>query len=305
MTLEQLRIFVAVAERGHVTQAAGALNMTQSAVSAAIAALETRHGVRLFDRVGRSIEINAAGKLFLEEARAVLAGASAAERALEDLAELRRGSLSIHASQTIANYWLPARLHAYRTHHPGISLRVSINNTEQVARAVIEGLADLGLVEGATDLGPLEKRPFTGDALAIVVAAGHPWAGHPWAGRGSVTPSDLKDTPWVLREPGSGTRAEFEDAIAGHGLTLADLTVALELPSNEAICAAVEAGAGAAAISHLVSDAAVSAGRLRRIGFAFPARPFHALWHRERRLTRATEAFLQQVVASEQVSGLD
>ena len=104
MTLEQLRIFVAVAERGHVTQAAGALNLTQSAVSAAIAALETRHGVRLFDRVGRSIEVNAAGKLFLEEARAVLAGAAAAERALEDLAELRRGSLSIFASQTIANY---------------------------------------------------------------------------------------------------------------------------------------------------------------------------------------------------------
>jgi DNA-binding transcriptional LysR family regulator len=299
MTLEQLRIFVAVAERGHVTQAAGALNMTQSAVSAAIAALETRHGVRLFDRVGRSIEVNAAGKLFLEEARAVLAGAAAAERALEDLAELRRGSLSIHASQTIANYWLPARLHAYRTHFPGISLRVRINNTEQVARAVIEGLADLGLVEGATDLAPLEKRRIAGDALAIVVAAGHPWAG-----RGSVAPLDLKDTAWVVREPGSGTRAEFEDAIAGHGLTLADLTVALELPSNEAICAAVEAGAGAAAISHLVSDAAVSAGRLHRIGFAFPARPFHALWHRERRLTRATEAFLQQMVAGERDSGL-
>ncbi len=245
MTLEQLRIFVAVAERGHVTQAAGALNMTQSAVSAAIAALETRHGVRLFDRVGRSIEVNAAGKLFLEEARAVLAGAAAAERALEDLAELRRGSLSIHASQTIANYWLPARLHAYRSRHAGIAVKVSIDNTEQVARAVIEGVADLGLVEGPTDSDLLEERLLPGDALAIVVAAGHPWGA-----RESVAPGELSDTPWVLREPGSGTRAEFEDAIAAHGLSLDDLPVALELPSNEAICAAVEAGAGAAAISH-------------------------------------------------------
>ena len=81
MTLEQLRIFVAVAERGHVTQAAGALNMTQSAVSAAVAALEARHGVRLFDRVGRSIELNVAGRLFLDEARAVLASAAAADHA--------------------------------------------------------------------------------------------------------------------------------------------------------------------------------------------------------------------------------
>jgi DNA-binding transcriptional LysR family regulator len=294
MTLEQLRIFVAVAERGHVTQAAGALNMTQSAVSAAIAALEVRHGVRLFDRVGRSIELNVAGRLFLDEARAVLASAAAAERALQDLAELRRGSLSIHASQTIANYWLPARLHAYRTRHAGIAVKVSINNTEQVARAVIDGVADLGLVEGATDSSLLEERLLTGDALAIVVAAGHPWGL-----RGSVAPGELKETPWVLREPGSGTRAEFEDAIASHGLSLDDLSIALELPSNEAICAAVEAGAGAAAISHLVSDAAVSAGRLHRIGFAFPARPFHAVWHRERRLTKATEAFLRQVVAGE------
>ena len=294
MTLEQLRIFVAVAERLHVTQAAGALNMTQSAVSAAIAALETRHGVRLFDRVGRSVELNAAGRLFLEEARTVLASAAAAERALQDLAELRRGSLSIHASQTIANYWLPARLHAYRTRHAGISVKVRINNTEQVARAVIEGVADLGFVEGVIDSALLQERLLPGDALAIVVAAGHPWGT-----QGSVAPGELAQTPWVLREPGSGTRAEFEDAIGAHGLSLGDLAVALELPSNEAICAAVEAGAGAAAISHLVSDAAVSAGRLRRIDFPFPARPFHAVWHRERRLAKATEAFLQQVLASE------
>ncbi|MFW6077561.1 MAG: LysR substrate-binding domain-containing protein, partial [Hyphomicrobiales bacterium] len=177
---------------------------------------------------------------------------------------------------------------------PGIAVHVSIDNTEQVARAVIDGSADLGLVEGATDLALLQKRRITGDALAIVVAAGHPWAG-----RDAVAPGELKESPWVLREPGSGTRAEFEDAIAAHGLALDDLSVSLELPSNEAICAAIEAGAGAAAISHLVSDAAVSAGRLHRIGFAFPARPFHAVWHRERRLTRATEAFLQQVLVSE------
>lgn len=294
MTLEQLRIFVAVAERLHVTQAAGALNMTQSAVSAAIAALETRHGVRLFDRVGRSIEINAAGRLFLDEARTVLAAAAAAERSLQDLAELRRGSLSIHASQTIANYWLPARLHAYRTRHAGIAVNVRINNTEQVARAVIEGIADIGLVEGATASALLEERLLTGDALAIVVAVGHPWAG-----RGSVTPEELRQTAWVLREPGSGTRAELEDAIAAHGLSLDDLPVALELPSNEAICAAVEAGAGAAALSHLVSEAAVRAGRLRRIGFPFPARPFHAVWHRERRLTTAAEAFLHELLAED------
>jgi hypothetical protein len=71
MTLEQLRIFVAVAERQHVTRAAEALNLAQSAASAAIAALESQHGTQLFHRVGRGIELTEAGRLFLEEARAV------------------------------------------------------------------------------------------------------------------------------------------------------------------------------------------------------------------------------------------
>ena len=72
MTLEQLRVFVAVAERQHVTQAARVLNLAQSAASSAIAALESRHDTKLFDRVGRHIELTEAGQAFLVEARSVL-----------------------------------------------------------------------------------------------------------------------------------------------------------------------------------------------------------------------------------------
>src|SRR3546814_5240325 len=91
MTLEQLRIFVAVAERQHVTRAAAALNVTQSAASAAIAALEARHDIRLFNRVGRGIELTEAGRRFLDEARAVLARAADAEQILADFGDMRRG----------------------------------------------------------------------------------------------------------------------------------------------------------------------------------------------------------------------
>ncbi|WP_235515684.1 LysR family transcriptional regulator, partial [Sphingomonas sp. Leaf10] len=79
MTLEQLRIFVGVAEREHVTKAAEALNVTQSAASGAVAALEARYGVPLFHRVGRGIQLTEAGRGFLEEARAVLGRAAHAE----------------------------------------------------------------------------------------------------------------------------------------------------------------------------------------------------------------------------------
>src|SRR4051812_21868181 len=107
MTLEQLRIFLAVAEREHVTRAAEALNLTQSAVSAAVRALEERHGIALFHRVGRRIELSEAGRIFRNEAERVLARAQAAELVLSELGGARRGTLAVQASQTVASYWLP------------------------------------------------------------------------------------------------------------------------------------------------------------------------------------------------------
>jgi DNA-binding transcriptional LysR family regulator len=101
VTLEQLRVFVAVAERQHVTRAAAVLNLAQSAVSAAIAALEARHGAKLFHRAGRGVELTEAGALFLVEARAILARVEAAGQVLSELGNLKRGTLAVHASQTI------------------------------------------------------------------------------------------------------------------------------------------------------------------------------------------------------------
>ncbi len=174
MTLEQLRIFVAVAEREHVSQAAQVLNLVQSAVSHAIAALEARHETKLFDRVGRRIELTEAGRMFLAEARAVLARAEAAELALSEIGGLKRGTLSVHASQTIASYWLPRHLVSFRRAHPQIQIRLSIGNTAQVAAAVETRIADLGFVEGAVENDHLTSATVAHDQLVIVVAPGHP-----------------------------------------------------------------------------------------------------------------------------------
>ena len=115
MTLEQLRVFVEVAERLHVTRAASVLNLTQSAASASLQALETRLGTALFDRVGRRIELTEAGRILLPEARAVLTKVSGAEQALAELDGLLRGRLRLWASQTIAGYWLPPFLYRFHT----------------------------------------------------------------------------------------------------------------------------------------------------------------------------------------------
>jgi DNA-binding transcriptional LysR family regulator len=290
MTLEQLRIFVAVAERQHVTRAASELNLTQSATSAAVAALEARYGIKLFDRIGRGIVLTQTGKDFLVEARAVLARAKDATRLLNDLAGLKRGSLSIAASQTVGNYWLPRRIQAFRAAHPGIELRLAISNTEQAARMVLEGSADLGFVEGEVDESLLTAKKIEGDALILAVGAGHPWVN-----RAKVSAKDLPATTWVLRERGSGTRSMFEAALRQTGLKLSDLRIALELPSNEAVRSAVEAGDGATAVSDLVAAPSIAAKTLHRVRFDLPRRSFYILRHKERHISRAEDALLKSL----------
>lgn len=288
MTLERLRIFVAVAERDHVTAAARALNLTQSAVSNALAALEAEHQVRLFDRVGRGVALNATGRAFLPEAKAVLARAAAAEAALADMSALRRGRLAVFASQTIASYWLPRRLVAFHVAHPGIELDVQIGNTREVAQAVLNGDAEIGLVEGVVDAPALTQVQVGSDRLAVVVTPDHPWA---FAKR--LSAGDLIESSWVLREPGSGTRSSLEAALREAGVNPADLPVAMTLPANEAVLAAAEAGAGATALSESVARASVAAGRLVRAPFSLLERPFRLLRHSDRYRSRAGDAFVQ------------
>jgi DNA-binding transcriptional LysR family regulator len=285
MTLEQLRIFIAVAEKQHVTQAASQLNLTQSATSAAIAALETRYGIKLFDRVGRGIVLTQTGRDFLSAAREVVARAKAAAQVLDDLAGLKRGSLSLAASQTVANYWLPPRIEAFRRAHAGIDLHVTIANTAQVAQAVNRGIADLGFVEGEVDDPALAIRKIEGDSLAVVVGAIHPWIG-----KTRVTPKLLTETCWILREPGSGTRSMFEAALKKFGIKLSDLDIRLVLPSNEAVRVAVESGDCATAISDLVVVQSLAAGMLHRVKIDLPKRPFFALRHKEHYASQAERA---------------
>jgi len=282
MTLEQLRIFAAVAKREHVTQAARDLNLTQSAVSAAVSALEARYATKLFDRVGRRIELTEAGRVFLVEAQAVLNRAAAAETVLADLAGLKRGSLTFAASQTVANYWLPALMHRYRTSYPGIALCLTIGNTEKVAAMVEAGLADLGFVEGTIDNPALSVAPFAEDEIVLIAGANYPRKK-----KAAITAADLKAMRWVVRESGSGTRAIFEAAMSRFGLALADLDIVLEMPSNEAVAVAVEDGAGAAILSKLVVGASLKSGALIALKLDLPKRQFSILRHKERYMTQA------------------
>lgn len=297
MTLDQLRIFIAVADRGHVTRAAAALGMTQSAASAAIAALENRYRTKLFDRVGRGIELTEKGKLFVVEARAVLDRAALAQSVLDDLSSLTSGTVAIAASHTIASYWLPRRLTAFHAANPGVRLDIVIRNTREVERAVVAGEAHLGLVEGPTQHAALVRQQVDIDRLVLVVGSSHPPL--PVNAEGRL---ELRDIPWVVREQGSGTRRVLEDLAAREGLSIDDLRIFLVLPGNEAIREAVEAGAGATIISEQVVAAAIEAGRLRSNPIDLPPRDFAVLSHRGRHASPAQQALVEHLIGTQAVA---
>ena len=261
MTFEQLRIFLAVAEREHLTRAAAALHLTPSAVSSAIRTLEDRYQVALFDRVGRGIALSVAGRLFLGEARAILERVAAAEAMLSDLGTLASGTLLLGASQTMASYYLPRLMMRFHDAHPGIDLRLVTGNTDTIAHAVIDGRVELGFVEGGFESALLRRHDFAEDELVALVGPGHPWAD----GRALET-SDIAAMRWVLREAGSGTRSSFETFLRSKGIDPAALDIALELPSNEAVLSAVEGGTSVAALSVAAAASAIAAGRVVRAG---------------------------------------
>ncbi len=291
MTLEQLRIFAAVAKQQHLTRAAENLHLTPSAVSAAIKNLEDHYDTLLFNRIGRRIELNETGRIFLHEAEAVLARARAAEQTLTEITGLQRGSLHIYASQTVASYWLPPLLAQFHTTYPQIAIRLSIGNSEQVVEGLREGYADAGFIESETTDSLLHKEAVATDQLITVVRPQHPWA--------DLDMLDIETLPesfWILREQGSGTRAVFENHLRDHGYDPAMLPLALELPSNEAICSALTAGDYATMLSALAARPHLAAGTLKQAPFTLPPRRFWLLTHRERYCSHAVKA-LHEIIS--------
>ncbi|MEH2067419.1 MAG: LysR substrate-binding domain-containing protein [Nostoc sp.] len=305
MTLEQLKIFLAVAHHLHFTRAAEELYITQPAVSAAIQNLEQEYGVKLFHRIGRHIEIAEAGKLLQVEAQKILDQVSLTERGLRELNNLQRGELKLGSSLTIGNYWLPSKISEFKSRYPGIQIDCTLANAETICVGTAMGQFDLGLVEG--DVKPalqstLEYEIIGSDRLQIVVGEKHPWFE-----QAEIELSQLTQTPWVMRVPESGTQQRFEEALQNWGINLSELNVILVFTSGEMAKAAIENGLGATGISELMVKKEIQLGTLQPIrvidnrqgesAIVEIVRPFFKLKHRQRFQTALSKAFEQMLIS--------
>jgi DNA-binding transcriptional LysR family regulator len=308
MTLEKLRIFLAVAEHLHFTRAAEELYITQPAVSAAIQSLETDYRIKLFHRIGRHIEITDAGKLLQAEAQKILEQIALTERGLRELNNLERGELQLGSSLTIGNYWLPEKISKFQRCYPGISINCTLANTEEIIMGTMSGKFDIGLVEGEVKSSLktyLEEKIVGSDRLVIIVGRSHPWFK-----RKKIPITELTTTEWVMREPGSGTQQRFEEALQNWGIDPDKLKTILILNTGEMIKAVVESGVVAAGISELMVKKELQLKTLMAIQLIDDrktdssvtlefVRPFLMLKHQQRFQTRLSKAFEELLNSAE------
>lgn len=283
-TLRQLEVFLATARYENVTRAAEALAMSQSAASGSLRELESQFDVRLFDRLGKRLQLSELGKQLRPLAERLLDQAKGFEQALggDDVV----GRLQIGGTLTIGNYLAVNMIADFRRLHPEVDIGLHVANTESIAEQVAGFELDMGLIEGELQHPDLNIVHWRGDELVVFAAPDHPLAQ-----ANSLTDKDLLALPWIVRERGSGTRQAFDRAM--HGI-LPDLHIAMELQHTEAIKRAVEADLGVGCLSRICLSDAFKRGTL--VPLAVPARDFRREWylitHREKFHSTALKEWL-------------
>jgi len=252
-TLRQLKVFEAVARLLSFSRAAEELHLTQPAVSMQVKSLEGEAGLALFEQIGKKIHLTEAGRELYRRSRAIADELRATGEALDALRGLEQGRLHIAAVST-AKYFAPPLLARFLTAHPGVKLELSVDNREAVIERLAANEIDLAIMgRPPLDLETVAE-PFASHPHVIVAAPGHPLAG-----KRRIALARVAEEPFILREPGSGTRGLLEKLFADHGLAI---RVAMQMASNETIKQAVQAGMGLSLLSRHTMELELEAGRL-------------------------------------------
>lgn len=284
-----LKIFHAVARSGSFSRAASELAISQPSVSIQVGELERQLGVELFEPAGKSVRLTEAGRVCFDYAGRILALMAEAQRAMNEAKDLGLGRLLIGATRTPGTYILPAILGRLKQEHPRLEIALRIDESRKIHEMVRRQELDLAVTGRRLALPDLEAVRIADDEIVLVVAASHRLADV-----SEVAVSDLSREPFVMREPGSGSRELVDDALHRAGVYV---TPALELEGVDAVKQAVAANLGVAMLSRCAVDLEVSSGRLRVVA----VRNFtveRTIWlvrHRERQLPRAAQAFVALV----------
>jgi DNA-binding transcriptional LysR family regulator len=294
-TIRQLRVFVCAAKHGSFARAAEELHLTPPAVSMQIKELEGSCELPLFERAGKAVRLTMPGEYLVVYARRVLATLKEAENVMAGLRGAEAGTMTVGMVST-AKYFLPRLLARFRAEHPAVEMRLSAGNREQLLRQLRDNEVDLAVMGSPPRDLDTRAEPFAVHPLAVIAAPGHALAR-----RKNIAPKALEAEPFIVREPGSGTRAAMEHFFRERRISP---PVAMEMSSNETIKQAVIAGMGLAFVSLHTAALELSVGQLVVLDVA--GLPILRRWHvvniRGKPLSPAAEALRYFII--EQGEGL-
>lgn len=292
MNLHQLRIFDAVARHRSYTRAAEELHLTQPAVSAQVRELERALGAPFFERVGRKISFTEAGRELHVYARRILDLVAETRMAMEDLNGLGRGRVTLATVSTAGAYVVPPLLGAFRAQYPGIVISLEVTNRATVHRRLAENEVDLTIMGRPPEGIPHVARPFLSDQLVVVSAHTSPLAR-----MGRLTLERLAGEPFIMREPGSGTRMAAEEVLREHRIAV---RIGLELGNTSAVKEAVAAGLGISVLSRHALSQELALRRLVILNVqGFPlSRQWFVVHREDKRLSKAARAFMDFLLTS-------
>lgn len=284
-TLRQLEIFVAISRLENVSKAAELLYLSQSATSTALGELEKQFGIKLFDRVGKSLCINDAGKKLLPQAIELIDRANEIESELSGFAV--SGDMHIGATLTIGNYLTNILVAKFLQDFPESSIKLQVHNTKAIIKKVVNHELDLGMIEGDCDHPNLKIKRWIADELVIFCAPEHPLSK-----MNNISTDDLFEESWVLREKGSGTRETFDHVFKKEQNRI---KIKLELEHTEAIKRAVESSVGIGCISRLALKDELKSGALVELDVKNIKldRYFYFLWSKDKYQTNGVKQFLK------------
>ncbi|MGI8573025.1 MAG: LysR family transcriptional regulator [Solirubrobacteraceae bacterium] len=291
ITLTQLSTFLAVVRGGSVTAAADELVVTQPSVSSALAALGREVGVDLFERAGRGIRLTEAGIAFEPYAADVIGLLQDGGRAAREAGAVAARRLQIAAVTTAAESFVPPLMRAFSDEHPDIRLTLDVGNRQYVFERVLNRAADVAISGTPPVHSRLVAEPLTDNEIVCITAPDDPAL--------TERPLDaeqLAERIWLLREPGSGTRALNEQFLTELGLHPDTLT----LGSNGAIKQAVRAGLGISLLSRAAAETELTSGLLAalRLRDAPATRPWFVLRSEVGPVRPPVEAFIAFVRAA-------
>jgi DNA-binding transcriptional LysR family regulator len=295
-TLDQLRILRAIASEGSFKKAADSLYVTQPAVSLQIQNLEKQLDVALFDRGGRKAQLTEAGHLLLSYCDRILSQCQEACRALDDLHNLKGGSLIVGASQTTGTYLMPRMIGLFRQKYPDVAVQLQVHSTRRTAWGVANGQVDLAIIGGELppDLNELlQVVPYANDELALVLPPKHPLSRLP-----ELTKEDLYRLGFVCLDAQSTTRKMVDQLLSRSKLDVGRMKIEMELNSFEAIKNAVQSGLGAAFLPVVSIERELASGSLHRpqVSDLQVRRQLKLISHPARYCSRAAEAFRKEIL---------